>query len=120
MNKIISSKFYLYATRKLRAPKSKNVFLHVFGDKSLEQAKAQLKAAWERAADFEIKAKIERRLLLLEPKVVNQIKCSGCGKLFQPRQKNTQEQFLRRIHEEKVWNTNLAFYLTVYRFFQTV
>ena len=49
----------------------------------MEQAMSLLKAAWEREDDSEIKAEIERRLKLLEPKVVNQIKCSGCGKLFQ-------------------------------------
>ncbi|MGA2682426.1 MAG: hypothetical protein ABSF44_11590 [Candidatus Bathyarchaeia archaeon] len=42
-----------------------------------------LKDALKGEDDSEIKAEIERRLLLLEPKVANQIKCSGCGKLFQ-------------------------------------
>jgi hypothetical protein len=69
----------------LGAAKSNSVFLQVFGDKSLEQAKALLKAALEREDNSEIKAEIEKRLLLLEPKGVNQIKCSGCGKLFQPK-----------------------------------
>ena len=69
----------------LGAGKSDSVFLQVFGDKSLEQAKALLKGALEREDDSEVKAEIERRLKLLEPKGVNQIKCSGCGKLFQPR-----------------------------------
>jgi hypothetical protein len=71
---------------KLGAVKSDSVFLNVFKDKSVEQAKALLKAALEREDDSEVKAEIERRLLLLEPKGVNQIKCSGCGKLFQPKQ----------------------------------
>ena len=70
---------------KLGAVKSDSVFLHVFKDKSLEQAKVLLKAALERADDSDVKVEIERRLLLLEPKGVNQIKCSGCGKLFQPK-----------------------------------
>jgi len=65
--------------------KSDSVFLHVFKDKSFEQAKALLKAAWEREDDSEVKAEIERRLMLLDPKGLNQIKCSGCGKLFQSR-----------------------------------
>jgi hypothetical protein len=69
----------------LGAGKADSVFLQVFGDKSLEQAKALLKGALEREDDSEVKAEIERRLKLLEPKGVNQIKCSGCGKLFQPR-----------------------------------
>ena len=54
--------------------KSDSVFLHVFKDKSFEQAKALLKAAWEREDDSEVKAEIERRLWVLEPKTVNQIK----------------------------------------------
>ena len=65
--------------------KSDSAFVRVFKDKSLEQAKTLLKAAWEREDDSEIKAEIERRLLLLEPKGINQVKCSGCGKLFQPK-----------------------------------
>ena len=62
-----------------------SAFLKLFGDKSLEQATSLLKAAWEKEDDSEIKAEIERRLKQLEPKVFNQIKCSGCGKLFQPK-----------------------------------
>ncbi len=69
----------------LGAGKSDSVFLQVFKDKSLEQAKALLKAALERETDSEVKAEIKKRLMLLEPKEVNQIKCSGCGKLFQPK-----------------------------------
>jgi formylmethanofuran dehydrogenase subunit E len=62
-----------------------SAFLKLFGDRSLEQAKSLLKAAWEREDDSEVKAEIERRLKLLEPKVANQVKCSSCGKLFQPK-----------------------------------
>jgi hypothetical protein len=69
----------------LVAGKSDSVFLQVFKDKSFEQAKALLKAAWEREDDSEVKAEIERTLKRLEPKGVNQIKCTGCGKLFQPK-----------------------------------
>ena len=64
-----------------------SAFLKLFGDKSLDQAKALLKDAWEREDDSEVKAEIERRLKLLEPKEVNQINCSSCGKLFQSRGK---------------------------------
>ena len=60
-----------------------SAFLKLFGDKSLEQAKALLKDAWEQEDDSEVKSEIERRLKLFEPKGVNQIKCSSCGKLFQ-------------------------------------
>jgi formylmethanofuran dehydrogenase subunit E len=49
----------------------------------LEQAKALLKDAGEGEDGSEVKAEIERRLKLLEPKEGSQVKCSGCGKLFQ-------------------------------------
>jgi ribosomal protein L37AE/L43A len=51
----------------------------------LDQAKALLKAAWDQEDDSGIKAEIKRRLKQLEPEDVNQIKCSICGKLFQPK-----------------------------------
>ena len=65
--------------------KSHSVFLQVFGDKSLEMARALLTGALETEDDFEVKAEIERRLKLLEPKPASQIECGACGKLFQPR-----------------------------------
>ena len=65
--------------------KTNSAFVKLFGDKSLDQAKALLKAAFEREDDSEVKAEIERRLKLLEPERANHIKCSSCGKLFQPR-----------------------------------
>jgi hypothetical protein len=67
--------------------KTDSAFLKLFGDKSLEQAKALLKDAWEQEDDSEVKAEIERRLKQLEPKELNLIKCSRCGKLFQFRGK---------------------------------
>ncbi|MGD0070789.1 MAG: hypothetical protein ABSB71_04430 [Candidatus Bathyarchaeia archaeon] len=65
--------------------KVNNVFLKTFGDKSLEQAKLLLTEALKNEDEPEVKVEIERRLTLLEPKQASQIKCSGCGKLFQPR-----------------------------------
>lgn len=59
--------------------KTDSAFLKLFGAKSLEQARSLLKTAWEMENDSDIKAEIERRLKLLEPKAVNQIKCSSCG-----------------------------------------
>jgi hypothetical protein len=66
--------------------KSNNVFFKVFGNKSVEQAKLLLTEALKNEGEPEVKVEIERRLTLLEPKQASQIKCSGCGKLFQPRQ----------------------------------
>ena len=62
-----------------------NIFVKLFGDKSIEQAKALLTGALETVEYSEVKAEITRRLKLLEPKPISQIKCSVCGKLFQPR-----------------------------------
>jgi hypothetical protein len=61
------------------------VFQRVFREESLEQAKALLVGALRRERDREVKAEIERRLKLLEPRKVSKIRCSGCGKTFQPR-----------------------------------
>jgi hypothetical protein len=71
----------------LCAGRVNSAFLNLFKDKSLEQAKALLKAAWEQEEDSEIKVEIQRRLKLLEPKGVNPLKCSSCGNNFQPRRK---------------------------------
>ena len=88
---LVKSKSYpenfVCLTHKLRRRQNQIVPSFIFEDKSLEQAKSLLKAAWEKEDDSEIKAEIERRLLLLEPKEINQIKCIGCGKLFQSKRK---------------------------------
>jgi hypothetical protein len=65
--------------------KSNNVFFKTFGDKSVEQAKLLLTEALKNENEAEVKVEIERRLTLLEPKTIIQIKCSSCGKLFQPK-----------------------------------
>jgi hypothetical protein len=62
-----------------------SIFLQVFGDESLEQAKALLTEALDAEVDPEVKAEVERRLKLLEPKPVSQSECGSCGKLFQAR-----------------------------------
>ena len=48
--------------------KSQSVFLQIFGDKSVEQARALLTEALETESDSEVKAEISRRLKLLEAK----------------------------------------------------
>jgi hypothetical protein len=48
--------------------KSQSVFLQIFRDKSLEQARALLTKALETESDSEVKAEISRRLKLLEAK----------------------------------------------------
>ena len=68
-----------------RKGKNENGFERVFGENSVEQAKMLLTGALKTVDDPEVRVEIERRLKLLEPKQASQIKCSGCGKLFQPR-----------------------------------
>ena len=65
--------------------KKNSVFSKLFGEKCEEQAKTLLTHALVSENNSEVKTEIERRLKLLDPKTVNQIKCSSCGKLFQPR-----------------------------------
>ena len=60
-------------------------FAQIFGDESLRLAKRLLTGAFKKERDSEIKAEIERRLELLEPNHQRQIRCSSCGKVFQPR-----------------------------------
>ncbi len=54
--------------------KTDSVFVQVFKENSLEQAKALLIAALKKETDSEVKTEIKRRLMLLEPKEVNQVK----------------------------------------------
>jgi len=63
--------------------KSNSVFLSIFGNRGLEQAKRLLTEALETERDAEIKSEIVRRLELLYPKTVTQVKCSSCGKAFE-------------------------------------
>ena len=65
--------------------KKNSIFSKLFGEKCEEQAKTLLTHALVSENNSEVKTEIERRLKLLDPKTVNQIKCSSCGKLFQPR-----------------------------------
>ncbi len=64
--------------------KIESVFQRVFGEKSGEQAKALLAAALKSEDESDVKVEIERRLRLLEPPLVSTVKCSRCGKQFNP------------------------------------
>ena len=82
--------------------KSQSVFLQIFGDKSVEQARALLTGALEIESDSEVKAEIARRLKLLEPKPISQVKCSSCGNLFQPRPvKRFKQKFCQECVKKK-------------------
>ena len=79
-----------------------SIFMKEFGDKSLEQARALLNKALETEEEPEVKAEIEKRLKMLEPERVIQIKCSGCGKLFHPRRvRKYQQNFCEECMKKK-------------------
>ncbi len=64
--------------------KSTGVFGQLFGDKSLDLALGLLNDALKTEHDVKVKAEIERRIKLLDPKSVNLVRCSICKKSFQP------------------------------------
>ncbi len=61
------------------------VFMQIFGDQSVKKANKLLEEALETEQDSGVKAEIMRRLRLLQPKHLRQIRCSSCGKVFHPR-----------------------------------
>ncbi len=64
--------------------KTQNTFYRIFGEKSVAEAKNLLINALKRENDSEVRAEIERRLELLEPKKEMVVKCSLCGQMFHP------------------------------------
>ena len=59
-----------------------NVFEHVFGNASLEQATVLLKESLNREDDGDVKTEIKRRLKLLDPNRAKRVICGSCGKPF--------------------------------------
>jgi len=64
-----------------------SAFTRFFGNKSLETARKLLTKASKTEGDSEIKAEIARRLNLLDPNPLIQIKCRVCKKFFQTTKK---------------------------------
>jgi hypothetical protein len=71
-----------------------SVFGTLFGDKSLDFAIGLLSDALKTEGDAEVKAEIEKRLKLIDPKQVNVDKCNQCKKAFQPRKIRRYKQYL--------------------------
>ncbi len=65
--------------------KQSNVFAQVFGSHNIELAKRLLTETLETEDDSEIKAEIEKRLKLLEPKQPVQVQCRICKNTFEPK-----------------------------------
>ena len=82
-SKSYPSNFVCMLPLKMQKGKIENVFGDTFGDKGLEVAMNLLKDALKREDDSEVKTEIERRLKLIDPKSVNQVRCGACGKQFQ-------------------------------------
>ena len=65
-----------------------SAFTKLFGNKSLKIARGLLTASLQKERDSEIKAEIERRLNLLEPNPILNIKCRICKQFFKtPKEK---------------------------------
>lgn len=79
------SNFVCMLPVKIAKGKKTNIFEQVFGDDSLVKAKLLLNDSLKHESDLAIKAEINRRLDLLEPKLLSHVKCSGCGKQFKPK-----------------------------------
>ena len=69
-----------------------SVFAKAFGNNGLELAKRLLTMALKVEGDSEIKAEIEKRLKLLEPKPAVQVKCRVCGKFFEPKRRRFKQK----------------------------
>ena len=72
--------------------KMPSAFSNFFGNKSLKIARGLLTKSLKKKHGSEIKAEIERRLNLLEPKPVIHIKCRVCKKFFQTQKDRARKQ----------------------------
>jgi hypothetical protein len=81
--------------------KAHNIFSKLFGNDSLELAKQLLTKALKTEDDSEIKAEIEKRLKLLEPKPAVQVKCSFCGNFFEPRRRRSEQKVCQECTQRK-------------------
>lgn len=81
--------------------KAHNVFSKLFGDESLEKAKRLLTEALKTESDLEIKAEIEKRLKLLEPKPPGQVKCRVCGKFFEPKRRRFRQKICQECTQKR-------------------
>jgi len=74
--------------------KSNSVFLKIYGNKGVEQAKQLLTASLRKEKNAEIKNEIERRLELLYPKTGTQAECRSCGKVFETNRARRYSRYL--------------------------
>jgi len=81
--------------------KSHNIFSELFGNDSLELAKRLLTETLKIENDSEIKAEIEERLKLLEPKPAFQVKCCLCGNFFEPERRRFKQKICQECTRKK-------------------
>jgi formylmethanofuran dehydrogenase subunit E len=84
-SKSYPSNFVCMLPTQVKKSKNENIFEKIFKERSVEQANILLTDALKQVEDSEIRVEIERRLTLFKPKMISEIKCSSCGKLFYPR-----------------------------------
>ena len=78
-----------------------SVFAKAFGNKGLELTKRLLTTALKAEGDLEIKAEIEKRLKLLEPKPAVQVKCRVCGTFFKPERRRFKQKICQECMRKK-------------------
>ncbi len=71
-----------------------SVFGTLFGLESYDLAVGLLNNALETETDLEIKAEIEKRLKLIDPRQVNFFRCIKCKKMFQPQKLRRYKRYL--------------------------
>ena len=81
-----------------------NVFSELFGNESLELAKQLLTRALRNEHDPEIRIEIEKRLKLLEPKPLVQVKCRICGKNFEPKRRRFRQRICLECRQKRYSN----------------
>jgi len=81
--------------------KGQNVYSELFGNDSLELVKRLLTEALKTENDSEIRAEIEKRLKLLEPKPAVQVKCRVCGNFFEPKRRRFKEKICQECTRKK-------------------
>lgn len=84
----------LLPSRVTEVGKSNSVFLTIYGNKAVEQARRLLTEALKKEKNAEIKNELERRLELLDSKARTQIKCRSCGKVFETNQARRYSKYL--------------------------
>jgi hypothetical protein len=89
--------------------RAESAFVKVFGYQSTEMAQKLLLEAMKRETDAEVKAEVERRLKLLEPKPDVEKRCLACGKFFPTKPKpEFKQKYCPECLKKKIWQQKIA------------